>query len=403
MRNLLLLLMFCLVFHFTKAQAKSDPFIAAQIDQQVWEPFKEAYADRDGPKYVRLHTDDVLRVTPWGIKHGEAFKRSTIERYARPNQAKRSIDFRFEHRIHTDSISYEVGYYKVVTLKGGEDKREDYGRFHVVLKKVNGLWKIAQDWDTDNINGHEVGSADFDRLDSIQNEIRVSLSLQNIKPEILGQEGHELFQYWEMKNDPVLWAFQLGEVPALAAYKDTILITLGEAGLMAKLKKEQTQPVLSNNNTPNDSLNNAELVHQGYLGAIRPINFIEAEILNYQLSRFPLFSHPTELHGFIMHHDSLDLVRIYFGASDAPWPPKPKAIIPHLENALQNGWRLIQHLHNHYNEKEGNYIGVMAPSLADAHYYKALRDRFQLREALITNGYTTVVLKAEEFDTFNSH
>jgi len=45
----------------------------------------------------------------------------------------------------------------------------------------------------------------------------------------------------------------------------------------------------------------------------------------------------------------------------------------------------------------------MAPSLADAHYFKMLRENYGVEAALITNGFTTVELKPTEFDRFQSH
>jgi len=97
---------------------------------------------------------------------------------------------------------------------------------------------------------------------------------------------------------------------------------------------------------PKDSLSNKELIKQGYVGHIRDINYLEAEVLNYQLNRYPLLSHPTEFHGFIAEQDSLDKVRIYLGASN---------------------------------------------------------QQFNLGKVLITNGFTTVVLGSADFEKFNSH
>ncbi|MBT8220550.1 MAG: hypothetical protein KJP00_12040, partial [Bacteroidia bacterium] len=106
---------------------------------------------------------------------------------------------------------------------------------------------------------------------------------------------------------------------------------------------------------------------------------------------------------FIATNDALNLVRIYFASSDQRWPPKPGIVIPELRKALSEGWKLSYHLHNHYNEPEDDYIGVLAPSLADAQYFKALRESFDLKYALVTNGFHTVEIDAEDFDQFESH
>ena len=60
-------------------------------------------------------------------------------------------------------------------------------------------------------------------------------------------------------------------------------------------------------------------------------------------------------------------------------------------------------MHNHYEDKETNYIGILAPSLADAQYYKMLSERFNISTALITNGFHTVEIDENQFDQFESH
>ena len=55
----------------------------------------------------------------------------------------------------------EVGYLRVVTEEHGEETRYGYGRLHIVLKKISGQWKIAQDWDTNSVNGAQVTADEF--------------------------------------------------------------------------------------------------------------------------------------------------------------------------------------------------------------------------------------------------
>ncbi|MBK7871679.1 MAG: nuclear transport factor 2 family protein [Saprospiraceae bacterium] len=99
---------------------------------------------------------------PWGIQVGEEYWKGNVEGSKRNKEAgvTRSIAFRFEHRVANDSIAYEVGYYKIKSARNGEE-RTGYGRFDVVLKKIDGVWKIAQDWDVDNINGKKLTEEDF--------------------------------------------------------------------------------------------------------------------------------------------------------------------------------------------------------------------------------------------------
>ena len=116
-----------------------------------------------------------------------------------------------------------------------------------------------------------------------------------------------------------------------------------------------------------------------------------------------MLSHPTEFHGFITKNEKEGKIRVYFGSSDTEWPPKPTVIIEELEKEINKGWELIGHLHNHYCKKDKNYVGILAPSLADAQYYKMLKERFRLAEVLITNGFHTVEIENKDFAKFESH
>ncbi len=137
--------------------------IQKEIDEQLWKPFIESWGNFDAEKFNDLHTDDVLRASAWSLRIGSEYKDRNKERFAQnlADKRKRSIQFWFEHRKTNPTLSYEVGYYKVIASKPGEDESYHYARFHVVIKKVDGKWKIAQDWDTNNINGVAVTEADF--------------------------------------------------------------------------------------------------------------------------------------------------------------------------------------------------------------------------------------------------
>ncbi len=148
----------CCLFSLQFAFAQSETQL---IDQQVWSPFQKAYREGDAKLYNSLHTDDVLRITANGIRKGEEYKSQIEQAFASPNRTARSIEFVFEHRLIEGNIAYEVGYYKVVFT---QSEMVSVGRFHVVLRKEDGRWRIAQDWDTDEVNGHQVTEADFERL-----------------------------------------------------------------------------------------------------------------------------------------------------------------------------------------------------------------------------------------------
>ena len=134
-----------------------------EIDQQVWKPFIESYEAYDHKTFNALHTDDILRVSAWAIRVGSEYKDRVTSGYQRNKDRgdSRQIDLWFELRKAKKDIAYEVGYYRVKTMVEGKKEDISHARFHVVLKRINGRWKVAQDWDTNNINGHKVNAEDF--------------------------------------------------------------------------------------------------------------------------------------------------------------------------------------------------------------------------------------------------
>ncbi|MFZ1257636.1 MAG: hypothetical protein WAR77_14850 [Saprospiraceae bacterium] len=228
-------------------------------------------------------------------------------------------------------------------------------------------------------------------------------SLKTLPPIVLKINGVEIFQYWEFKNDSFLWDKNFVQPPSIKLYKDSVSEILGKDTFKLILQKLAYQDVSYKSvDTQNGDSMNAQLIHSKTLGKIRPINYLESQLLDYQISRYPLLSHPTEFHGFILLHDSLKLVKVYFAASDQPWPPKPNIILKAVKNDLKKGWTFKYHLHNHYEPKSNHYLGILAPSMTDVQYYLFLTEEFNLEQALITNGFNTVEIQKGEFPKLKS-
>ena len=178
------------------------------------------------------------------------------------------------------------------------------------------------------------------------------ISLRILQPTVLKQNGSELFQYWEFPNSSLLWDTNFSTPKHIKLYKDSLNSKLSSDTSQSIIQKMAFQDIIFKSvETQNGDSINAQLIHSKVLGKIRPINYLEAELLNYQMNRYPLLSHPTEFHGFILVQDSLNIVRVYFAASDQPWPPRPSIILSAVENDLKNGWNFKYHLHNHYDKQ----------------------------------------------------
>ena len=156
------------IFLCLTSEAQND------IDTQVWKPFVESYQNFDFATFNSLHSDDVLRISGNEIRNAKTykskneawFKRAKLEGY------KQSIRLRFEKRIVTGDKAFEMGYYEVKITRPDKSKSTHYARFHVMLRKENGIWKITQDWDSGSLNGVEVTAEDFNKLATYTKPIR---------------------------------------------------------------------------------------------------------------------------------------------------------------------------------------------------------------------------------------
>jgi len=166
MKRFLFLLSFILCFNsITVINAQSEAqVIQNEIDKEVWTPFQKAFETLDAEVLNNIYAENVLRVTPGGIDTENAFKAGNISRFktSKTNHVKIALDFWFDSRYTNASTSYEVGFYRITAIQDGKTNY-NYGQFHIVLKKQNGLWKITQDWDTTTIHGDTIDATIFEK------------------------------------------------------------------------------------------------------------------------------------------------------------------------------------------------------------------------------------------------
>jgi hypothetical protein len=82
------------------------------------------------------------------LGYDEYFKKIPDSEKAKWKDWKRNIELRFLQRIASGDKAFEVGYYKTSNINTATgEKRTGYGKFHVLLRKENGIWKILMDAD----------------------------------------------------------------------------------------------------------------------------------------------------------------------------------------------------------------------------------------------------------------
>lgn len=133
-----------------------------EIDRTVWEPFTQSFAACDAAAFNQLHSKDLVRAERdrgmvMDFEEYCRFNEQMFQR-ARDAQAKQVLELRFTERLRNGNLAYEVGIYRTTIVVGGET-HEYFGRFHVVLRKEEGVWKILVD--SDSSEGGTVGAKDF--------------------------------------------------------------------------------------------------------------------------------------------------------------------------------------------------------------------------------------------------
>ena len=148
----------------------AQPDAQRLINEQVWRPFIQAYENSDAEAFLDVHAGDVIRILR---DSKEILPRAIYAENLRQNMAgnargdmQRDIELRFTERFADGDLAFEAGYYRVITSFGADEQYTYYGRFHVVLRRENGRWKILLDSDTND--GGRIGAADFQQAQPME-------------------------------------------------------------------------------------------------------------------------------------------------------------------------------------------------------------------------------------------
>ena len=123
-----------------------------EINEQVWLPFIKGFSNGDDELFKSVHSKEVVRVSQDDkqiIGYDKYFEKVPDSIKAKWGNWKKSIELRFIQRIASEDKAFEVGYYRSTSTntQTGE-QRTGIGKFHVLLRKENGTWKILMDADT---------------------------------------------------------------------------------------------------------------------------------------------------------------------------------------------------------------------------------------------------------------
>jgi hypothetical protein len=126
--------------------------VQSEINEQVWKPFIKGFNENNAGLFMSVHSKDLVRsprdskkVLNWEQYNEQTAKQTGVH----------SIELRFTERINNSGQAIDVGVYKT----SYPNHPPYYGRFHVVLRKENGTWKILVD--TDSNEGGKIDEAQF--------------------------------------------------------------------------------------------------------------------------------------------------------------------------------------------------------------------------------------------------
>ncbi len=153
-----LALVLCLYTFTTFAQTAQQ-----EINDQVWKPFLKGFNENNTKEFMAVHSKDVVRsprdakqVLNWDQYFAEQERGDKADK---ASKRKRTLELRFTERIASKDQAIEVGIYKTTYINPDGIAKSFYGRFHVVLRKENGTWKILVD--TDSSENNSISEKDY--------------------------------------------------------------------------------------------------------------------------------------------------------------------------------------------------------------------------------------------------
>lgn len=124
-----------------------------QINEDIYIPFSKSYETKDVDLFASLQSEDLIRIVGDGKKiTSKAAYIDGIANWWKNSNNTLHIDFRFIERIANELNASERGVYKITFNQGTNDESFSYGKFHVILERIDGVWKFIVDYDSSEDN-----------------------------------------------------------------------------------------------------------------------------------------------------------------------------------------------------------------------------------------------------------
>jgi len=207
-------------------------------------------------------------------------------------------------------------------------------------------------------------------------------------PHIILDKGESILQYWDYETGYFDQRTDFKNLKFLKSYQKKIKSKVNDLDQKALWDRSYDLE------KPGDQQNMrvAKTLHK----SIRPINCLEALLLNLQGSRVDLVSEPTEFLAFVLKKNEQN--RLLYFTSNVNGVRGLGFLHSKIEVFVKKGWALKQNIHNHIlNLNDQNYRGTIGPSVSDAFVYKIELKDFNLAKAVITNGFDSMEVPSALF------
>ncbi|MCP3100545.1 hypothetical protein LZ198_16875 [Myxococcus sp. K15C18031901] len=236
--------------------------------------------------------------------------------------------------------------------------------------------------------------------------------------EVIAVEGTplpgELHEVFDVPDAPAWWE-AAPEDAERQRYREDLRARLGEQGLAQHTLLDRSRALFATRKDgARREAENSARVLDGSTGTVGPSSCLEWRLFQRQTRRFPMLSHPTEFHAYVLRGQGR--LRIYLSGADHVGGKLRAEVTDRVAADVARGFTLVAHLHNHnfmFDREPGDRMwttpetvddvgGGVAPSLSDVQAYRGLRESLGLRGAWVTNGLETGRFTAEDFDRLSA-
>lgn len=123
-----------------------------ELNRDLWTPYLEAFKGHDPEKYLTLLAPEFVRV------EGDQKVVRPLAEYAprvrrtfdgwKDRDLRAELQFHFTERIVRGAYASERGVYQFLLFDPEGVSERSFGAFLVVARKIDGVWKIAVEYDT---------------------------------------------------------------------------------------------------------------------------------------------------------------------------------------------------------------------------------------------------------------